>query len=117
VDASQPQPLEVDLAHRTEGGRLIAEPPRARSHIDALVLVGAQAVYLRSEGRTAGYQAHTTDAEVMLDPAKLGPIPPLGLAMETAASCSPPNRAAGTPPGRLLEHRHDLAHHAPRPAR
>jgi len=109
--------LEVDLAHRTEGGRLIAEPPRARSHIDALVLVGAQAVYLRSEGRTAGYQAHTTDAEVMLDPAKLGPIPPLGLAMETAASCSPPNRAAGTPPGRLLEHRHDLAHHAPRPAR
>ena len=55
-----------------------------RPHLDAVVLVGAQAVYLRSESRLAGYQAFTTDADVVLDPAKLGPIPPLGQAMETA---------------------------------
>jgi hypothetical protein len=55
-----------------------------RAHIDALVLVGAQAVYLRSEGRLASYQAHTTDADVVLDPTKLGPIPPVGKAMESA---------------------------------
>ena len=51
-----------------------------RAHLDALVLVGAQAVYLRSTGRLTGYQAFTTDADIVLDPAKLGSIPPLGKA-------------------------------------
>ena len=55
-----------------------------RAHLDALVLVGAQAVYLRTQDRLAGYQAFTTDADVVLDPARLGPIPPLGQAMEGA---------------------------------
>lgn len=55
-----------------------------RAHLDALVLVGAQAVYLRTQGRLAGYQAFTTDADVVLDPARLGLIPPLGQAMEAA---------------------------------
>lgn len=55
-----------------------------RDHLIAVVLVGAQAIYLRSEGRLVGYQAFATDADVVIDPAKLGPIPPLGRAMEDA---------------------------------
>ncbi len=53
-------------------------------HLDALVLVGAQAVYLRTSGRIETYQPFTTDADVVLDPGLLGPIPPLGRAMEDA---------------------------------
>lgn len=53
-------------------------------HLDALVLVGAQAVYLRTAGRIDTYQPFTTDADVVLDPTPLGPIPPLGQAMERA---------------------------------
>jgi hypothetical protein len=55
-----------------------------RPHLDAVVLVGAQAVYLRTAGRIEGYQPFTTDADVVLDPTHLGPIPPLREAMEAA---------------------------------
>ncbi len=34
-------------------------------HLDALVLVGAQAVYLRTQGRIESYQPFTTDADVL----------------------------------------------------
>jgi len=34
-----------------------------RSHLGAIVLVGAQAVYLRTAGRIEGYQPFTTDAD------------------------------------------------------
>lgn len=55
------------------------EPP-----LGAVVLVGAQAAYLRTEGRIEGYQPFTTDADIVLDPTLLGPIPPLGDAMTAA---------------------------------
>lgn len=55
-----------------------------RAHLGAIVLVGAQAVYLRTEGRTAGYQPFTTDADIVLDPTLLAAIPPLGDAMRNA---------------------------------
>lgn len=55
-----------------------------RAHLGAVVLVGAQAVYLRTEGRTAGYQPFTTDADIVLDPTLLAAIPPLGDAMRNA---------------------------------
>lgn len=53
-------------------------------HLEAVVLVGAQAVYLRTEGRIAGYQPFTTDADIVLDPTRLGSVPPLGRAMTAA---------------------------------
>ncbi len=53
-------------------------------HLEAVVLIGAQAVYLRSEGRLSGYQPFTTDADVVLDPTLLRPAPPLGQAMRNA---------------------------------
>ena len=51
---------------------------------DAVVLVGAQAIYLRTEGRMAGYQPFTTDADVVIDPTRLDPVPPLAVAMSEA---------------------------------
>lgn len=74
---------EVPRIEYLEARRVLLDALDAmRAHVDALVLVGAQAVYLRSQGRLAGYQAFTTDADVVLDPSKLGPIPSLGQAME-----------------------------------
>lgn len=55
-----------------------------RPHLHAVVLVGAQAVYLRTIGRLEGYQPFTTDADVVLDPGLLGDIPLLGEAMTGA---------------------------------
>ncbi|MGH9001035.1 MAG: hypothetical protein ACRDY7_16775 [Acidimicrobiia bacterium] len=51
------------------------------SHLDAIIIVGAQAVYLRTEDRLLGYQAFTTDADLVIDPARLGGMPPLADAM------------------------------------
>jgi hypothetical protein len=44
-----------------------------RPHLEAVVLIGAQAVYLRTEGRLPGYQPFTTDADLVTTP----PRPPV----------------------------------------
>ena len=54
------------------------------AHIRAVILVGAQAVYLRTAGRLPRYQAFTTDADLVVDPARLADLPRLGDAMEAA---------------------------------
>lgn len=53
-------------------------------HIGAVVLIGAQAVYLRTAGRLPTYQPFTTDADLVIDPAQLADIPLLGDAMTAA---------------------------------
>lgn len=55
-----------------------------REHLDALVIVGAQAVYLRTEGRLTTYQAFTTDADLVVNLGLLGPTPPLGESLTAA---------------------------------
>jgi hypothetical protein len=55
-----------------------------RPHLDAVVLIGAQAVYLRTIGRLPTYQPFTTDADLVLDPSRLAATPPLGDAMRAA---------------------------------
>jgi len=52
-------------------------------HRDALVVVGAQAVYLRTEP-LEGYQPFTTDADLTIDPGHLPPTPGLEDAMRRA---------------------------------
>jgi hypothetical protein len=56
-----------------------------REQLDAVVLVGAQAVYLRTAGRLPTYQPFTTDADIVVDPSRLSDQPALGPAM--AAAC------------------------------
>lgn len=44
-------------------------------HIDAFVLIGAQAVYVRTSDRLPGYQPFTADADLALDPSRLAMLP------------------------------------------
>jgi hypothetical protein len=46
-----------------------------RLHLDAFVLIGAQAVYVRTVDRLPGYQPFTTDADLVFDPARLADEP------------------------------------------
>jgi hypothetical protein len=45
--------------------------------LDAVVLVGAQAVYLRTADRLPAYQPFTTDADIVVDPSLLSDRPAL----------------------------------------
>lgn len=55
-----------------------------RPHLDAFVLIGAQAVYVRTVDRLPGYQPFTTDADLVFDPARLADEPLLVDAMNAA---------------------------------
>ena len=50
-------------------------------HRDAIVLVGAQAVYLRVGEADLAVAPFTTDGDLAIDPAILGEIPPLEQAL------------------------------------
>jgi hypothetical protein len=78
-------PTDTPRIEYVEARRILLDALAAlRPHLDAVVLVGAQAVYLRTTGRLEGYQPFTTDADVVLDPALLADIPPIGAAMTNA---------------------------------
>lgn len=64
-------------------------------HRDALIVVGAQAVYLRTEP-LEGYQDFTTDGDLALDPSLLQEQPGLDAAMRQAHT---PSRRAAQPTG------------------
>lgn len=51
-------------------------------HLSSLVLVGAQAVYLRTEKSSLGIAPFTSDADLIIDPSTLTAAPPIGAAME-----------------------------------
>lgn len=52
------------------------------SHRDALVLVGAQAIYLRVGDADMAVAAYTTDGDLALNPHALGKIPPIEQALK-----------------------------------
>lgn len=54
------------------------------SHIGAVIVIGAQAVYLRTEDRMPHYQPFTTDADLVIDPGLLAEAPLLGDALLAA---------------------------------
>jgi len=47
-------------------------------HLDVIVVVGAQAVYMRTGDASVGVAAYTTDADLAVDASKLRDAPPLG---------------------------------------
>lgn len=55
-----------------------------QAHLDAFVLVGAQAVYVQTLDRLPGAQPFTTDADLAFDPTRLDDRPLLGDAMHAA---------------------------------
>jgi hypothetical protein len=54
------------------------------THRDAIVLVGAQAIYLRVGEADLAVAPYTTDADLAIDPAVLAKIPPLEQALMSA---------------------------------
>ena len=71
MNAEQPR-IEYVEARRALLDALTA----LQSHVDAFVLIGAQAVYLRTAGRLPGYQPFTPDADLALDPSRLAASSP-----------------------------------------
>ncbi|MCA1709138.1 MAG: hypothetical protein LC808_40000, partial [Actinobacteria bacterium] len=53
-------------------------------HRDAIIVVGAQAVYMRTGASDIPVAPFTTDGDITLDPSRLGDEPTLGEAMENA---------------------------------
>ncbi len=84
TDNARPR-IEYIEARRVLLDALVALQP----HIDAVVLIGAQAVYLRTEGRLPTYQPFTTDADLVINPDQLADTPLLGDAMAAAGFVLP----------------------------
>lgn len=58
------RPEETPRIEYVEARRVLLNALDAlRPHLDAVVVVGAQAVYLRTAGRLEGYQPFRTDAD------------------------------------------------------
>lgn len=64
-------------------------------HMEAVTLVGAQALYLHTGDTDLAVPAYTTDADLILDPAVLGQIPPLERALNDAGFVGPQGSAVG----------------------
>jgi hypothetical protein len=70
-------------------------------HLDALVLVGAQAIYLHTASNTVAVAAFTTDGDLVVIPERLGNDPLIERAM-TAAGFALSVRGTATEPGTWL---------------
>lgn len=64
-------------------------------HRDALILVGAQAIYLRVGEADLAVAPYTTDADLVVDPARLAEIPPLEQALRAARFRPQSNSSVG----------------------
>ncbi len=77
--------ISVPRTEYVEARRVLLDALTAlQPHIGAVVLIGAQAVYLRTAERLPTYQAFTTDADLVVDPGLLADAPLLGDAMASA---------------------------------
>ncbi|MFF7566639.1 hypothetical protein ACFZB4_42620 [Streptomyces pseudovenezuelae] len=72
---------ELNVAARTV---LLDALTALKDHLDALTVVGAQAVYLRTQDAAIRSAAYTSDGDISIDPAQLGDQPLLEQAMRDA---------------------------------
>jgi len=63
-------------------------------HLDSVILVGAQAIYLHTSLLTLPVAPFTTDADLVFDPNSLGPDPDIDLAMRAAGFLPSSNTSA-----------------------
>jgi hypothetical protein len=75
------------------------------AHLDAVILVGAQAVYLRTGTEQLGVAPYTTDGDVVLDPARLDQEPELEEVMKSAGFKLDRKDDGSEKPGIWIEHR------------
>lgn len=77
-----------------EARRVLLDALAALSeHLDALVVVGAQAVYLRTADLPLATAPYTTDGDIAINVRRLGSSPTLGAAMEAAHFQLDPRRS------------------------
>lgn len=72
-------------------------------HAGAVVLAGAQAIYLRTGDGDLSVAPYTTDGDLALDPSRLTGIPALELAMGGAGFCLQPMEGGHVEPGIWLK--------------
>lgn len=72
-------------------------------HLDAVILVGAQAVYLRTETEQLGIAPYTTDGDVVLDPSRLDDEPDLEVLMRAGGFTLDRNEDGSEEPGIWVE--------------
>lgn len=75
------------------------------AHLDAIILVGAQAVYLRTGTEQLGIAPYTTDGDVVLDPTRLEEEPELEVVMKSAGFDLERNDDGSQEPGIWIEYR------------
>lgn len=75
------------------------------AHLDAVILVGAQAVYLRTGREQLGVAPYTTDGDVVLDPARLDEEPELEVVMKSAGFDLDRKADGSEEPGIWIEYR------------
>jgi hypothetical protein len=66
-----------------------------QQHSDSMVLIGAQAVYVRTERTDLAIAPYTTDADIALNPTSLGSTPEISRIMEDAHFSPGPNGNPG----------------------
>lgn len=66
-----------------------------RTHLDAVVLVGAQAIYLRVGEADLAVAPYTTDGDLAIDPAVLAEIPPIERALRAGGFQPKANDSVG----------------------
>lgn len=76
--------IEVDELYVMARRVLLDALDAIGSHRDAIVLVGAQAVYLRVGEADLAVAPYTTDGDLAIDPSELTEIPPLEQALNAA---------------------------------
>lgn len=75
------------------------------AHLDAVVLVGAQAVYLRTGTEQLGVAPYTTDGDIVLDPTRLEEAPELEVVMKSAGFDLDRKKDGTQKPGIWIEYR------------
>jgi hypothetical protein len=86
--------IEIDELYVMARRALIDALDALGPHRDAIVLVGAQAVYLRVGEADLAVAPFTTDGDLVIDPAVLAEIPPLEQALMRASNRRPGARSA-----------------------
>lgn len=76
--------IEVDPLYIEARRTLLDAVDALNPHLASVILVGAQAVYLRTESSSIGIAPYTTDADLTFDPGTLAEAPAVDAVMEAA---------------------------------
>ena len=94
-----PEPLELDERYVAARRVLLDALTALAPHIDAVILAGAQAVYLHTGTADLAVAPYTTDGDLVLDPRLLEDAPELEAAMTAAGFYLQPQIGGHVEPG------------------